>query len=121
MSDLRAVLGKGQGILISNPLWEEVGFSIIFKSQEEMGSCLLLCCQCSSCFLMCCAHSQQRTPALFQSLMWLLHMHCLAPRRASKLSQTQLTSWADGKEERIGKRIPLSICLRSLAFNLYYI
>lgn len=37
-----------------------------------------------------------------------------APVRASKLSQAQLTPWADGKEARLGKQIPL----KPLDFNI---
>lgn len=51
----------------------------------------------------------------------------MAPAQASytatktfKLSQTELTLWADGKEEGIRKQIPFNICLRFLGLTFYY-
>lgn len=55
--------------------------------------------------------------------MWSLHMYPAALMKAFKLSQTEQAPWADGKEERIGKQIPLSICLKfcALIFLLFVI
>lgn len=51
--------------------------------------------------------------------MWSLHMYPAALMKTFKLSQIEQAPWADGKEEKIRKQIPLSIRLKSLCLNFY--
>lgn len=47
--------------------------------------------------------------------MWRLHMHPL-PRESLQAVTAQLTPWADGKEVRLGKQIPLIILSQAHGF-----